>query len=84
MQSLSITKYGFRIRTRNGAIVENLSIFGQDESEAQRKLRQIYNDCEILESHSIQKTSVTGRNGHVCYEDVMDLLTTNGNPAKAA
>ena len=73
MQSTSITKYGFRIRTRDGVLVENLSIFGQNEAEACRKLRQIYNDCEIIESHC-QQGLPNGRHGHLNYEDVVDLI----------
>lgn len=49
MQSPILTKYGFRIRTRVGFVVDKLMIHGRDHAEAQRKLRQIYRDCEILE-----------------------------------
>lgn len=44
-----LTKYSFRIRTRIGLVVDNLMIHGHDEIDAQRKLRQIYRDCEILD-----------------------------------
>lgn len=44
-----LTKYGFRIRTRAGLVIERLLIPGRDEREAHKKLRQIYRDCEILE-----------------------------------
>lgn len=74
MQSLVVTKYEFRIRTRNGAIVESLSIHGQDEEEARRKLRQMYRGCEILESHGI-RANMAGRPNHAAsYEEVMDLI----------
>ncbi len=49
MQPPVLLKYGFRIRTRAGLIVDNLKIAGRDSTEAERKLRQIYRDCEILE-----------------------------------
>jgi hypothetical protein len=42
-------KYGFRIRTRSGLIVDKLLIYGRDEIDAERKLRQMYQHCEILE-----------------------------------
>jgi hypothetical protein len=48
MISPVLTKYAFRIRTRIGLVVDNLMIHGHDEADAQRKLRQIYRDCEIL------------------------------------
>ena len=67
------TKYGFRIRTRSGAIVDNLSIFGRDESDAERKLRQIYQGCEILEAK--RQAVSSPRNGPVTFEDVADLIS---------
>jgi hypothetical protein len=48
-QSSTTQKYGFRIRTRHGLMVERLTIHGRDEADAERKLRQIYHHCEILE-----------------------------------
>jgi hypothetical protein len=44
-----IVKFGFRIRTRGGLIVDNLLIHGRDEVDAERKLRQMYHHCKILE-----------------------------------
>lgn len=44
-----LTKYGFRIRTRVGLVINNLMIHGRDPAEAHRKLRQMYRDCEIIE-----------------------------------
>jgi hypothetical protein len=44
-----ITKYGFRICTRSGLIVDNLLIHGRDEVDAERKLRQMYRHCRILQ-----------------------------------
>lgn len=49
MQSNPITKYAFRIRTRLGVVVDNLMIHGRDEVEAQKKLRQMYRGCEVIE-----------------------------------
>lgn len=49
MLSATMTKYGFRIRTRSGLLIEHLMIPGRDALEARRKLRQIYRDCEIIE-----------------------------------
>jgi hypothetical protein len=44
-----IKKFGFRIRTRSGLIVDKLLIHGTDEIDAERKLRQMYRHCKILE-----------------------------------
>lgn len=48
MASSVIIKYGFRIRTRSGLIVDKLLIYGRDEVDAERKLRQMYRHCKIL------------------------------------
>ena len=45
----AIIKYGFRIRTRTGLIVDKLLIHGRDEGDAERKLRQMYQHCKILQ-----------------------------------
>ncbi|MBI2961717.1 MAG: hypothetical protein HYY28_15505 [Betaproteobacteria bacterium] len=45
---MSTTKFGFRIRTRQGLVVANLMIHGRDEADAERKLRQMYQHCEII------------------------------------
>jgi hypothetical protein len=49
MQSHQFIKYAFRIRTRLGVIVDNLMIHGNDARDAQRKLRQIYHGCQIID-----------------------------------
>jgi hypothetical protein len=49
VSSSAIVKYGFRIRTRGGLIVDNLLIHGRDKIDAERKLRQMYRHCQILE-----------------------------------
>jgi len=45
----SLQKYTFRIRTRNGLMLDNLSVQARDRSEAERRLKQIYHYCEVLE-----------------------------------
>ena len=45
----TMIKFGFRIRTRTGLIVDHLLIHGRDEVDAERKLRQMYQHCKILE-----------------------------------
>jgi len=48
-----MNKYGFKIRTRTGMTVENLNVLARDRDEAERKLRQVYRHCEILECHEV-------------------------------
>ena len=73
MQLSSTAKYGFRIRTRNGAVVDNLLIYGKNEPDAERKLRQIYLGCEIIEVKRL--VPQPQRSNPVSYEDVVDLIT---------
>ena len=73
MQISPSAKFGFRIRTRSGAVVDNLLIFGRDEPDAERKLRQIYLGCEILEAKRL--VIQAPRMGPVTYEEVVDLIS---------
>ena len=77
-------RFGFRIRTRSGAVVDNLLFFGQDASDAERKLRQIYVGCEILESRRLRAQA--SRSGALNFENIVDLLAEPGArwPAEGA
>ncbi len=50
-----IMKFGFKIRTRGGMVVDNLLIPGRDQADAEKKLMQIYRYCEILEAKPVQQ-----------------------------
>jgi hypothetical protein len=64
-------KYGFRIKTRTGMVVDNLTIHGRDEADAERKLRQMYLHCQVLECRA-----VTGhpRADALSFENVLSLV----------
>ena len=47
-------KFGFKIKTRGGTVVDNLMIAARDRAEAERKVTQIYHHCEILDCHEVQ------------------------------
>ena len=51
-----MNKYGFKIRTRGGSVVENLQVQARDRAEAEQKIRQIYHHCEFLECHEVTPT----------------------------
>lgn len=70
----AFVKYGFRIRTRVGLPVDNLMIHGCDEQEAQRKLRQMYPGCEILECTCHRGKVEGGRFYGANFEDVVSLI----------
>jgi hypothetical protein len=56
-------KVGFRIRTRGGLVVERLSIQGRDEAHAESKLRQMYQQCEIIERQVLHAPAVSRLRG---------------------
>ena len=44
-----MTRYGFSIKTRYGQRVENIHIMAGTQGDAERRLRQMYQQCEIIE-----------------------------------
>ena len=42
-------RYGFNIRTKHGQRVENILIMAATQDDAERRLRQMYHHCEIVE-----------------------------------
>ena len=44
-----MTRYGFSIKTRYGQRVENIHIMAGSQGDAERRLRQMYQQCVILE-----------------------------------
>jgi hypothetical protein len=45
-------RYGFNIRTRSGQRVDNICIMASSRDDAERRLRQMYRNCEILHCHT--------------------------------
>lgn len=68
-----MNKYGFKIRTRGGMVVENLMVHARDRAEAETKLRQIYHHCDVLECTDIAaNTPVKG--DALDLEDMITLI----------
>lgn len=42
-------RYGFNVRTRSGQRVDNITIMAATQEDAERRLMQMYVQCEILE-----------------------------------
>ena len=53
-----MVRYGFKIRTKTGQRVENIQIMAATLVDAERRLRQMYLQCEIIER---REQSVPGR-----------------------
>lgn len=65
------TKYVYQIRCRNGTVVDNLQILGQNEEEAKRKLFQMYTNSTILNMTIAGPTRTT----QPSFEEVLDMIT---------
>jgi hypothetical protein len=66
-------KFDFSIKTRDGQKVESILIHAKDLPDAERKLRQMYRDCEVTRSESINSDKVLGQSADI--EDVLSLIT---------
>jgi hypothetical protein len=53
-----MVRYGFNIRTKTGQRVDNILILAATVGDAERRLRQMYLQCEIIER---REQTVTGR-----------------------
>ncbi len=48
-----LNRFRFNIRTFRGLLVERLIIHGRDQADAERKLRQMYHRCEVIECNAL-------------------------------
>ena len=65
-------RYGFTIRTRLGQKIENVSIIAGSQKDAERRLRQMYVQCEVLDC---REASVPRRFAPMNMGSVIDLLS---------
>jgi hypothetical protein len=47
----TVIRYGFNIKTRMGQRVDNILIMAATQDAAERRLRQMYHHCEIVDCH---------------------------------
>ena len=52
-----MVRYGFNIRTKTGQRVDNIPILAASLNDAERRLRQMYLQCEIIERREQTVTS---------------------------
>lgn len=65
-------RYGFTIRTRLGQRVDNVSIIAGSQRDAERRLRQMYVQCEILEC---RERSIPRRFTTPSFANMIDLMS---------
>jgi hypothetical protein len=67
-----MARYGFNIRTRSGQPVQNIFITAASQSEAERRLRQMYDRCQIVEC---QAQAVVRRADGLDLASVVELIS---------
>ncbi len=73
-------RFGFNIRTRMGQRVDNIQIMAATLDDAERRLRQMYVSCEIIER---REQSITRRNDTLDVEHVIGLISAAPSAQKA-
>lgn len=74
-----MNKFGFSIRTRSGHKVDNIVIMARDFDEAERRLRQMYTQCEIVNR---LETSVDGRRSATDVDSLIGLISRHASAHK--
>ena len=74
-------KFGFKIKTRSGTVVDNLMFAARDRADAERKVTQIYHQCEILECREMQQTI---REEGFDLESAINLISKEPDPGSPA
>lgn len=73
-------KYSFKIRARTGMLVENLVVHGRDRFDAEKKLEQVYRNCDILECREL---SAPMASDGVDFESVLSMIVKQDKPPSA-
>ena len=68
----AMVRYRFNIRTRSGQRVDNIQILAAAESHAERRLRQMYHQCEIIEC---QARAVQSQADPLDLEGVIEIIS---------
>ena len=66
-------KFDFSVKTRDGQKVESIHIQGKDVLDAERKLRQMYRNCEVTHCKTIDSDKVICQSADI--EEVLSLIT---------
>ena len=75
-------RYGFNIKTKHGQRVDNIMIMAATQPDAERRLRQMYHHCEIVEC---QEQSVPRRVDTLDIEGVIGIISAARSlPQKAS
>jgi len=73
-----MVRFGFSLKTRSGQRVENIMIMAESQDDAERRLRQMYLHCEILQCTA---QAVPRRVDTLDVEEVIGLISSSSEPA---
>lgn len=65
-------KFDFSVITRDGQKVESVQIYGQDLPGAERKLRQMYLNCQVTQCRAVSTERELSQSADI--EDVLSLI----------
>ena len=75
-----MVRYGFAIKTRHGQRVENIQIMAGSQPDAERRLRQMYHHCEIIEC---REQAVPRRVDTLDVEGIIGMISAAAAPAES-
>ena len=75
-------RFGFNIKTKSGHQVDNILIMAATQGDAERRLRQMYQQCEIVDCH---EQSIPRRVETLDVEGIIGLISSavHGSEQKA-
>jgi hypothetical protein len=65
-------KFDFSVKTRDGQRVESIQIYGKDLTDAERKLRQMYHHCEVMQCRTVSSDKTSSQSLDI--EDLLSLI----------
>lgn len=65
-------KFDFSVTTRDGQKVEGIQIYGKDLPDAERKLRQMYYNCQVTQNRIVNPEKEFSQSADI--EDVLSLI----------
>lgn len=73
-------RFGFNIRTKTGQRVDNIQILAATLADAERRLYQMYVNCQIIER---REQSVAQRNDTLDVENVIGMISASPSGDKS-
>ena len=69
-------KFDFSVQTRTGQKIDSIVIAGRDQEDAERKLRQMYRQCDVLRC-TVKEIDEKQRQVS-SVEDILTLISKSG------